>query len=155
MQAQLQGWLQQRADQGELPAGLFHKAEEYLLSNRVVLPGPSTIERLVVHVCSEAHGRLFESIYNQLSPEIRQSVDQLLTVSEGDQRSYFQKLKEYPPSGKISSIQDYLKRYRTLTETGIEEFEAQTVDPAFLDFLFKQAKRYSAKDLKRFKKHKK
>ena len=76
-------------------------------------------------------------------------------VSEGDQRSYFQKLKEYPPSGKISSIRDYLKRYRTLSETGIDEFEAQTIDPTFLEFMFKLAKRYSAKDLKRFKEHKK
>ncbi len=154
-QVQLQDWLQQRSEQGELPSELFHKAEEYLLSNRIVLPGPSTIERLVIHVCSESHGRLFDSIYNQLSPDLCKSIDQLLTTPKGDQRSYFQKLKEYPPSGKISSIQDYLKRYRTLSETGIDKFEAQTIDPAFLDYLFKLAKRYSAKDLKRFKKHKK
>ncbi len=154
-QAQLQAWLQQQADQGKLPAELLHKAEEYLLAERIVLPGKSTIERMVIHVCSQAHNQLFESIYDQLSPSLRNSIDQLLIVSEGDQGSYFQKLKEYPPSGNISSIKDYLKRYRTLSETGIDDFEARTVDPAFLEFLFKLAKRYSAKDLKRFKEHKK
>ncbi len=85
---------------------------------------------------------------------MKPAIDQLLSVSEGEQRSYFFKLKEYPPSAKISSLQNYLKRYRTLTETGIDDFEAQLINPAFLDYLFNLAKRHSAKDLKRFKEHK-
>jgi hypothetical protein len=50
----------------------------------------------------------------------------------------------------ISSLQTYLKHYRAVSETGIDGFEAQLLEPAFLDYQFKLAKRYSATDLKRF-----
>ena len=36
----------------------------------------------------------------------------------------------------------------------LDHVEIQGVTPEFLDYLFKQAKRYSAKDLKRFADHK-
>jgi hypothetical protein len=98
--------------------------------------------------------QLFETVFRQLSPELRQAIDRLLMVSDGEQRSYFYHLKEYPPAPSISSIQSYLQRYQTVAETGIDEFENQALTPEFLDYLFKQAKRYSAKDLKRFADHK-
>jgi TnpA family transposase len=153
-QAQLQTWLEEQARQGLLPATLFERAEEYLLANRTLLPGPSVLERLIIHVCGEVHTQLFTSIYQRLSPALRQAIDQLLTVPEGEQRTYFYQLKEYPPAATLSSLRAYLQRYRTVAETGIDTFEAQLLEPAFLDYLFKLARRYSATDLKRFHEHK-
>jgi len=57
-----------------------------------------------------------------------------------------------PPS--ISSIQSYLQRCQTVAETGIDAFEIQVLTPAFLDYFFKQAKRYNVTDIKRFADHK-
>ena len=34
----------------------------------------------------------------RLAPELRQAIDHLLTVPEGEQRSAFSTLKDYPPS---------------------------------------------------------
>jgi TnpA family transposase len=146
----LTDWLMKQAYQGYLPMELIPRAEKYLLSENIILPGSSVLERLVIHACSESHIQLFQSIYERLSPELRQSMDSLLTAPEGEQRSYFHKLKEYPPSAKISSLQDYLKRYQTLSETGIENFEARMIDSKFMDYLFRLARTYHAKDLKRF-----
>ncbi len=153
-QSKLENWLEQQAIQGQLPNELFHRAERFLLTHQIVLPGPSVIERLVVSVCASTHSKFFESIYKKLSPQLRQSIDRLLTVSEGEQRSLFYQLKEYPPSAKISSLKDYLQRYRSLSETGIDEFDIQMIDPEFLTYLFKLAKRYSSRDMKRFQEHK-
>lgn len=133
---------------------LGQKAEHYLLDNRVLLPGPSVLERLIIHVCSDVHSQLFEAVFRRLSPELRQAIDRLLTVPEGEQRSYFFHLKEYPPAPSISSIQSYLQRYQTVAETGLDDFEMQVLTPAFLDYFFKQAKRYNATDIKRFADHK-
>src|SRR5262249_32700518 len=44
----------------------------------------------------------------------------------------------------------YLQRYRTVAETGMDACVIPLLTPEFLDYLAKQAKRYSAKDLKRF-----
>jgi len=152
--AALKEWLEQKARQGNLPSELFYKAEKYLLSKSIVLPGPVILERMVVRASSKSHIDLFKSIYDQLLPELRQSIDKLLTVPEGEQRSYFYKLKEYPPSAKISSIQSYLDRYNKLAELGLDEMELQLVDSKFLDYVFKLAKSYNANDIKNFKEHK-
>ena len=153
-QKHLEVWLEQKAQQGILPDALFQQAEHHLLDKQILLPGPTVLERLIIHVCSTVHKQIFESVFQHLSPELRQSIDRLLKVSEGEQRSYFHHLKAYPPAATISSLQSYLERYKTVTATGIDNFEGQMLTPAFLDYLFKQAKRYSAKDLKRFTDHK-
>jgi hypothetical protein len=147
---QLTTWLQQHARQALLPETLFQQAEHYLLAQRILLPGPSVLERLIISVCADVHAHLFEAMFQRLSPALRQAIDRLLTVPEGEQRSDFSSLKDYPPAATISSIQAYLERYRTVAETGIDAFEAQGCTPAFLDYLCKLAKRYKATDLKRF-----
>jgi Domain of unknown function (DUF4158) len=153
-QEQLETWIEQQARRGTLPDELFQQAENHLLDKHVLLPGPSVLERLIIHVCSHVHVELFERVFRRLSPELRQAIDELLMVPDGEQRSSFYHLKEYPPAPSISSIQSYLQRYHTVAETGIDDFEIQMLTPEFLDYLFKQAKRYSAKDLKRFADHK-
>lgn len=154
IQEQLEVWLRERTQAGQLPNQLFQEAEGYLLTNRVLLPGPSVLERLIIHVCSEVHIQMFETIYQRLSPDLRRAIDRLLTAPDGEQRSSFYQLKEYPPAATISSLNAYLTRYRTVTETGINAFEAHAIDAAFLDYLFQLAKRYNATDLKRFTDHK-
>lgn len=153
-QENLEVWLEQKARLGLLPDELFQQAERYLLDKHILLPGSSIIERLIVHICSNVHQQLFKSVCEQLSSELREAIEQLLKVSEGEQRSYFHHLKAYPPAATISSLQSYLERYQTVAATGIDDFAGQMLTPAFLDYWFKQAKRYSATDLKRFADHK-
>ena len=153
-QTNLETWLEQQAHLGILPEELFQKAESYLLEQKVLLPGPSVLERTIIRICSTVHQHLFEAVFKQLSPELREAIDKLLHVSPGEQRSYFHHLKVYPPAATISSIQSYLKRYQAVNETGIDDFQGPMLTPAFLDYWFKLAKRYSATDLRRFAEHK-
>lgn len=147
-------WLTEQVYQGGLPDDLLKRSESYLLSKRITLPGESVLKRLIASDASEAHEKIFDSLYQKLSPSLKRSIDQLLKVPEGEQRSYFYKLKEYPPSARISSLKNYLKRYQALEETGIDSFEGGLIDPSFQNYLFKLAKNYSSKHLNRFKEHK-
>ena len=115
---------------------MFQQAEQYLLARRILLPGPSVLERLIIHICADVHEQLFATVLQRLAPEVRQAVDQLLTVPEGEQHSYFYRLKEYPPAATISSLQSYLQRYQILSATGIAEVETQGLTPAFLEYLY-------------------
>lgn len=135
-QEELETWLEQRVGLGAFPDELFQQARHRLLDKRILLPGSSVLERLIIHVCSVVHSRLFERVFQQLSPPLRQAVDQLLRVPDGEQRSSFYRLKEYPPTPSISSIQSYLQRYQTVAEMGIDGFESQGLPPPFLDYLF-------------------
>ena len=153
-EARLRDWLTQKAEQRALPESLFSEAEQYLLDNFTLLPGPTILERLIIRICNEAHEQFFEAIYQRLSPEMHQEIDRLLAVSEGEQRSYFSRLKDYPPAATVSSIQVYLKQYWTLDKTGISALDAQLIDPAFQSYLFQLAKQYDARDIKRLSTHK-
>jgi len=146
VQTKLEIWLEKQARQGSLPDELLLRTEQHLLLKHVVLPGQSVLERLVVSVCSEVHEQLFESLYNKLSPNLKSAIDDLLALQSGSQRSLFHLLKEYPPSATISSIQNYLERYRTLNETGVDAIEVQFMDLAFVDYLYRLTRRYSAKE---------
>ena len=150
VQTQLQDWIKEQAEKGLMPDTLFQQAESHLLNNQILLPGASVLERLISHVCSGVHAGIFDDIYQKLSPDLRLSIEQLLVVPEGEQRSHFYQLKEYPPAASISSIQSYLKRYQTLDKTGIEKFEAHILDPAFANYLFNLAKTNSSKDIRKF-----
>lgn len=149
-QAHLEAWIAHEARRGTLPETLFQQAEQQLLARRVLLPGPSVLERLIIHGCSTVHDELFATVFTRVSPELRQAIDHLLLVPDGEQHSAFAHLKDYPPAPSIASIQAYLQRYRTVAETGIDACELPGFTPEWLTYLSKQAKRYNAKDLKRF-----
>jgi hypothetical protein len=127
--AQLEAWIEHEARRGMLPDALFQQVEQHLLDQRVLLPGPSVLERLIIHVCSHVHVQLFETVFSRLSPALRQAIDQLLLVPDGEQHSAFSRLKEYPPAASIASIQAYLQRYHTVAETGIDALEIPILTP--------------------------
>jgi Domain of unknown function (DUF4158) len=149
----LQTWLEKQAQQGGLPDELFLRAERYLLTERVVLPGASVLERLITQVCAETHEHLYDALFNQLPTEVKHAIDKLLLPQAGGQRSLFYLLKEYPPSATISSIQTYLERYRLFDETGIDAIQV-SLAPAFIDYLNRLTRRYNAKEIKRFNEQK-
>ncbi len=148
-------WITKNAEQGMLPNELINTSEKFLISKKIMLPGSIVLERLIINVCTQAHENIFESIFRKLSPSLKESIDKVLSVDEGEQRSYFYKLKEYPPSAKIGSLKKYLKRYKELIYTGINEFTENITDSAFLNYLFRLTKSYSSKHLKQFKDAKK
>ena len=122
-QKALESWVGGQSRQGMLPDELLKRAETFLLSKRIVLPGASILKRLVISVCSEVHEKIFKSLYLKIPSNVKRSIDQMLTVPEGERTSYFYKLKEYPPSAKISSLQSYLERYQSLEDVEIDEFQ--------------------------------
>nr|WP_323862823.1 MULTISPECIES: hypothetical protein [unclassified Xenorhabdus] len=43
---------------------MFLRAGQYLLSARVILPGPTVMERLIISICAQVYERMFETLYN-------------------------------------------------------------------------------------------
>ena len=151
---QLIDWLLLKVKQGKLPDELFVLSQEYLLSNRILLPGPSVLDKLVTHLSSQEHLEVFESVYQKLPTDIINAIEQILKLSEGEQRTFFFDLKQYPPSATISSLKDYLGKYQRLMDMGIDQMKEQLVEPAFQQYLFELTGKYNATDIKRFNRHK-
>ena len=145
---QLLAWLEDKAKLGMLPETLLEQAEGYLLERKILLPAHSTLKRIAAQVCLQVHMALFETIFQSLSPSLRQSIDALLEVPQGEQRSYFHRLKEYPPAATLTSLKTYLERYEHIAHLPLNSL--QGLSAQFLTYLFKQAKGYDATEIKRF-----
>tara|TARA_R110001592_G_scaffold305633_1_gene578247 strand:+ start:1472 stop:2095 length:624 start_codon:yes stop_codon:yes gene_type:complete len=144
-EAELERWIEEQARQGLLPDELFHRAERYLLLKRIMLPGPTTIERQIIRICNQVHTQLFEQVFEQMSPELRGAIDDLLQITDGNQRTHFNQLKEYPPAAKNSSLKPYLERYENLMATGINAFEEKVIDNCHT----RSARQYQLSSMKR------
>lgn len=152
--SKFQAWIEDRARQGVLPDILISEAQQYLLNNKITLPGPTVIERTIIGICNHVHAEIFEAIYQKLSPDLRREIAIFLEVGQDEQKSYFNQLKEYPPSARVKSIKRFLARYERLKTLDSAGFGDHFIESSFLEYLFKMAKKYNARDMKRFDKYK-
>jgi hypothetical protein len=146
----LERWVNLRAREGISALELFRRAEDVLRSWKVVLPAPSTLERIVASVASRARQGIYEQIVARLSPEFRSSIDELLVAPAGDQRSTLFRLKEYPPEASAAAINTFLERYHLLRSLGVGEIDLSGIHSSQTRTLSQLAKRYNAQALKRF-----
>ncbi|WWM29094.1 DUF4158 domain-containing protein [Streptomyces sp. B21-104] len=83
-EAELQVWVDARAwTTGEGPKALFDASVGWLRERRVLLPGVTTLARLVASVREAANQRLWNSLYGLLSTGQRSVLHSLLTVPLG------------------------------------------------------------------------
>ena len=147
--ADLNNWLSDQASKGYLPTQVYTRAERHLLLNRVVLPGPIILERIVIRACTAIHSKLFKHIANHLSSELKDEIDQLL-IADTDKKTMFHRLKKYPPSASIKSLNKYIERYQLLDSLNLPTISKQSVDQMYSAYLYGLAKKYHAKEVKRF-----
>lgn len=149
-QVELERWLTQQACDGIASEQLLGYAQDVLRSWQVIPPAPSTLERLVASVVTRAQDDSFERIAERLSPELRQSLAELLAVPPGDSKSPLFYLKAYPPAATPPAILSYLERERLLRALGVSEIDLSGLGPELIAQLAQLTRHYDAQDLKRF-----
>ena len=75
-------------------------------------------------------------------------------VTTNDSKSYFNLLKQYPPSATATSINLYLQLYTKLSTFNLERINSNFINQKFLEYIFKLTKNYNSRDIKRFNEHK-
>ncbi|MDQ2833458.1 MAG: DUF4158 domain-containing protein [Acidobacteriota bacterium] len=123
MQSQLERWVWSRAAEGLSTNEILPEAEDTLRFWNVLLPAPSTLERLVSSSAAQAQEQLFERIERHLPKDLCVAIDQLLDVPETDQRSTLFRLKEYPPEATPRILDQYVDRHMLLSELGVDRIE--------------------------------
>jgi len=153
-EANLREWLREGALEGRSAAELVAQAEEKLRDWQVMLPGASTLDRIVNSVVAHTTADLFTTISGHLPEKLRADIDLLVEVPEGDARSSLFRLKDYPKSANALVIKGDIVRLRLIEDLLGTGVDLGDLDPRIIRQLGQLGRRYDAGDLRRFAKPK-
>lgn len=146
----LEQWLTLRAQDGLTPQELYHQAETQLRHWQVILPGPSTLERLIGAICVQTRQGLFAQLTRRLSPEMQAGFDALLQVRVGESQSTLAALQQYPPEATPTVIQAYIDRYQRVRDLGVDQIDLSDIRPGVIEHLVLLTRHYDVRALRRF-----
>ncbi|MEE1767051.1 DUF4158 domain-containing protein [Streptomyces sp. JV185] len=127
---ELRAWVDARAwTTGEGPKALFDAAVGWLRERRVLLPGVTTLARLVASVREAANQRLWETLHGLLSPGQRAVLDDLLAVPAGERVSELDRLRRGPVRVSGPQMKWALERAEEIAGLGMGELDVSGIPP--------------------------
>ncbi len=104
------------------PSLLIDRATAWLVGNKVLLPGISTIERLVAQIRHRAAHRAWRILAGALTPEQRQHAEALLDAGRSEPSMTFERLRAAPTRRSPTELIRSLER--------LDAIRARTIRPA-------------------------
>ena len=131
------------------PGVLFERATTWLLTHKVLLPGITLLERLVVQVRSRMEKRLWRSLGRGVRSEQREQLQALLLVPEGSRGSWLDRMRSGPTRSSGPSIRAAIERLRSVRELGIALPATSRIPPGRIAALAQFANRARAQAIAR------
>ncbi|OWA24312.1 Tn3 family transposase [Streptomyces sp. CS057] len=129
-EADLRVWVDARAwTTGEGPKALFDAAVGQLRERRVLLPGVTTLTRLVASVREAANQRLWDTLYGMLSIGQRAVLDSLLTVPSGARVSELDRLRRGPVRVSGPQMKWALARAEEIADLDMRALDVSGIPP--------------------------
>ncbi|APU15087.1 MULTISPECIES: Tn3 family transposase [Actinoalloteichus] len=127
---ELGDWVEGRAwTTGDGPKALFDAAVGWLRDRRALLPGVSTLVRLVAGRRDAATGRLWDTLFVLLTDEQKALLDRLLEVADGERLSALDKLRRPPTRVSGPAMIGALERAAEILGLGFGGVDASVVPP--------------------------
>jgi TnpA family transposase len=128
---ELRDWVDARAwTTGDGPKAIFADAVRWLREHDVLLPGVTTLARLVAQVRDEANQRLWETLDGLLTAEQRVLLDSLTKVPEGERVSQLEKWRKGPVKASGRTMERALDRVSEIRGTGFGRMGLEEVVPS-------------------------
>jgi hypothetical protein len=130
-EAELAGWVAARAwTSGDGPKAIFLDALAWLRERKVLLPGVTTLARLVARVRDETTHRLWRVLEALLTPVQRRVLDRLPEVSPGMRVSDLERWRKGPqPGGSGPAVVAALVQVAEIQVLGLAGLGAEAVVP--------------------------
>ncbi|MEV6332663.1 Tn3 family transposase [Streptomyces sp. NPDC051909] len=130
IEPEVRAWVDARAwTTGEGPKALFDAVVGWLRERRVLLPGVTTLARLVASVREAANQRLWDTLHGMLTPGQRAVLDDLLTVSAGQRVSELDRLRRGPVRVSGPQMKAALERAEEIAALGMGEVDVAGIPP--------------------------
>ena len=108
---ELRGWVDARSwTTGDGPRVIFVDAVRWLREHDVLLPGVTTLARLVAQVRDESNQRLWETLHDLLTERQRALLDSLTKVKDGKRISQLEKWRKGPTKASGRTMEQALER---------------------------------------------
>jgi TnpA family transposase len=121
-------WLYARAWlSSERPSVLFDLATARLVERKILLPGATTLERLVASVRDRAIERLWQRLAATPSEEQRAKLDQLLVVPAGARVSALERLRRAPTRATAPALVEALGRLAEIRALGVGDLDLSSI----------------------------
>lgn len=117
-------WVDARAwNTGDGPMTIFTDGVGWLRSRSILLPGVTTLARLVARTRDEATNRLYDTLYRLLTPRQQAILELLLEVPEGSRVTDLERWRTGPavPSGR--NLEKALQRAAEILGVGLGSLE--------------------------------
>lgn len=102
---QLRLFLSARAwTSSEGPVRLFERAAVWLRERKVLLPGISTLTRMVAKVRAEANDRIYSALIAAAGPALIQELEGLLRVEDGSRLTAWERLRTGPSRVSVQEL---------------------------------------------------
>ncbi len=102
------------------PGLLFEQTVLWLINNKVLLPGITTVERFIAEIRSRMDARLWRSLIKNLTNDQTEKLNNLLLVAEKQRQSLLDILRKGPVRASSKTLVKALKRIEMARELSIE-----------------------------------
>ena len=123
----------------ERPSVMFGVAVTWLVHHKVLLPGESTLSRLISEIRKRAADRLWQKLSSLPNESQRVSLKTLFQVPEGQRTSEFDRLRKGATTVSGPALNLALKRYLDLRAFGIHDLNFSNIPPVRLKNLARYA----------------
>ncbi|MFI6803383.1 DUF4158 domain-containing protein, partial [Streptosporangium canum] len=119
-EADFVAWADARAwNTGDGKKTIFYDGVTWLRTKKILLPGVTTLTRLVARVRDTATDRLYETLYEVLSPRQRMILQMLLEVPDGRRASDLERWRKGPDVTSGKNLEKALERAAEILDVGL------------------------------------
>ncbi|PZN68756.1 MAG: hypothetical protein DM484_30965 [Candidatus Methylumidiphilus alinenensis] len=146
---ELEAWLTDRALEHDKPMLLFTMACEHLYKSKILRPGVTVLERLVISARQHAQQQTYDTMASILKPDTCTFLDSVLDVDDAIGRTPLYWLKYGATSNTPDDILNGIEKIEYLRQHHIEDWNVPDLNPNRLKFLAQLGQQSTNQSLQR------
>jgi len=118
---------------------MFDFVTSWLIQHKVLLPGATTLSRLISEIRERATNRLWQRLSSLPTDEQKVKLETLLQIPEGQRASRFDQYRKGPVTISGPAFKEAVKRYQEPQAFGLQELDFSHIPPVRLKTLARHA----------------
>lgn len=131
------------------PNLLFEFSISWLLQHKVLLPGITTLTRLIAEIRDRATTRLWKRLAMLPNDQQKEQLNELILVTDARRNSLFDDCRKGPVNVSGLEFNKTIKRFAALAELDVHTFDVSTIPPVRLKAMARHSQSISAYKLAR------